>query len=89
MRTTIDAAGRVVIPKKIREAAGLRPGTPLEIDYADGRIEIEPSYRDVRLERRGHFLVAVPVDDTPPLPAEEIAAMREEILLEREQKLLG
>ncbi|MBI2222974.1 MAG: AbrB/MazE/SpoVT family DNA-binding domain-containing protein, partial [Acidobacteria bacterium] len=29
MRTTIDKAGRVVIPAVIRERAGLRPGTPL------------------------------------------------------------
>jgi AbrB family looped-hinge helix DNA binding protein len=41
METTIDGAGRVVIPKPIREAAGLKPGTGLRIDYRDGKIEIE------------------------------------------------
>jgi len=27
MRTTIDRAGRLVVPKKIREAAGILPGS--------------------------------------------------------------
>ena len=29
--TTFDAAGRLVVPKAIRKAAGLEPKTPLEI----------------------------------------------------------
>jgi AbrB family looped-hinge helix DNA binding protein len=41
METTIDRAGRVVIPKPIRDAAGLKPGAALSIEYRDGRIEIE------------------------------------------------
>ena len=31
MRTTIDKAGRVVIPAAVRERAGMSPGTELEI----------------------------------------------------------
>jgi AbrB family looped-hinge helix DNA binding protein len=31
MRTTIDKAGRVVIPASIRDRTGLSPGTTLEI----------------------------------------------------------
>ncbi len=42
MKTTIDAAGRLVIPKKIREEAGLKPGTALDVRVRDGVIEIEP-----------------------------------------------
>lgn len=41
MRTTIDKAGRVVVPKKIRDAMGLTAGTPIDIIYEDGRIVIE------------------------------------------------
>lgn len=58
MQTTIDSAGRMVIPKAVREAAGLRPGDPLDVRYRDGRIEIEPLAEQVRLVREGPFLVA-------------------------------
>ena len=48
MKATIDAAGRLVIPKRIRREAGLESGAELEIRFEDGRIEIEPGeYRPV------------------------------------------
>ena len=40
MRTTIDAAGRLVIPKKFRDELGLVAGGELELDAVDGRLEI-------------------------------------------------
>ena len=58
MESTIDAAGRVVIPKSIREAAGLKPGSHLKIEYREGRIEIEQKSRKVRLVKKGGLLVA-------------------------------
>jgi AbrB family looped-hinge helix DNA binding protein len=58
MKAAIDAAGRVVIPKPLREAAGLKPGTALEIAYRDGKIEIEPKPPKIRLVRKGSVLVA-------------------------------
>ncbi|HEX9305596.1 MAG TPA: AbrB/MazE/SpoVT family DNA-binding domain-containing protein [Thermoanaerobaculia bacterium] len=60
MKTTIDRAGRLVVPKKIREAAGIQPGSELTISVADGRIEIEPAPLEVRLVKRGSLTVAVP-----------------------------
>lgn len=41
MTITMDGAGRVVIPKAVREAAGLEPGVPLEIHVVAGRVEIQ------------------------------------------------
>ena len=31
MQTTIDAAGRIVVPKPLRDALGLTPGTVVDI----------------------------------------------------------
>ena len=60
MTTTMDPAGRLVIPAEIRREAAIQPGTPLEVRWRDGVIEIEPRPLDVTLERRGRLLVARP-----------------------------
>ncbi len=70
MQTTIDNAGRVVIPKAIRALAGLVPGSTLDVRVRDGIIEIEPAPTAVRLEKKGGFLVAVPTDKQPKLTRE-------------------
>lgn len=41
MRTTIDAAGRVVVPKALRDAMGLTAGREIDLALVDGRIEID------------------------------------------------
>lgn len=41
MMVTIDKAGRVVIPKEIRDSLDLVAGTELEIDVERGTIQLE------------------------------------------------
>lgn len=41
MRTTIDSAGRLVIPKAVRDEVGLRPG-PVEVSADGSSVRIEP-----------------------------------------------
>jgi AbrB family looped-hinge helix DNA binding protein len=65
MRTTIDKAGRVVVPRALRRATGLEAGSEVEIRANGGRIEMEAAPLDVRLERRGGVVVAVPVRPVP------------------------
>lgn len=72
MKTTIDAAGRIVVPKTIREQARLTSGATVEIRWRSGVIEIEPAAAPVSLRRRGRFLVAVPEKDVPPLTSAEV-----------------
>ena len=67
MRTTIDAAGRIVIPKAIRTRLGLEAGKVVEIRERDGLLEIEPVATVMSLELRGGGLVAVPEEALPPL----------------------
>ncbi|HSE96235.1 MAG TPA: AbrB/MazE/SpoVT family DNA-binding domain-containing protein [Methylomirabilota bacterium] len=71
MNTTIDSAGRLVIPKEIRREAGLRPGMPVQVRWRGGRIEIEPLPLPVKLIRRGRLLVAVPEGAGPGVLAAE------------------
>jgi AbrB family looped-hinge helix DNA binding protein len=72
VRTTIDAAGRLVVPKPLRQALGLKPGQALEIRAGDGRLEIEIAPTPMRLKKRGKGVVAVPDASLPPLTAEQV-----------------
>jgi AbrB family looped-hinge helix DNA binding protein len=71
MNVTIDSAGRLVVPKAIRDAAELRPNMPLAICCRDGRIEIEPAARPVTRVRKGRLAVAV-ASEGPALTAEAV-----------------
>jgi len=79
MKTTIDAAGRVVIPKALRDVLGLQAGQALDIRAADGKLEIEAAPTPMRLERRGKLLAAVPDQELPPLTAELVRSTLEGI----------
>ena len=71
---TIDRVGRMVIPKEIREEAGIEPGMPLHIRCREGRIEIEPRRRPVRIEKRGRIQVAVSVEPGATLSRGDVNA---------------
>src|SRR5260370_41492401 len=70
--TTIDSAGRLVVPREIRDEARLEPGMPLRITCRDGRVEIEPAPREVRLVRKGRMRVAVPVEEGEALRSDMV-----------------
>ncbi len=72
MTVTMDAAGRLVIPKEVRREASLEPGMPLEIRWRDGVIEIEPQPLAVSFTRRGRLLVAEPRTPVPALGGETV-----------------
>jgi AbrB family looped-hinge helix DNA binding protein len=72
MKATIDRAGRIVVPKSLRQALRLKPGQSLEIRAGDGRLEIEVASTPMQLKRRGKGLVAVPATKLPVLTAEEV-----------------
>jgi AbrB family looped-hinge helix DNA binding protein len=54
MRTTIDRAGRVVIPKQLRAALRLSGGEEVEIELAGERIELTPAPRPTQLRQGPH-----------------------------------
>lgn len=49
---TLGKAGRLVVPKPIRESLGLREGTRLRIETSAGKFEAIPEADDVRIQIR-------------------------------------
>jgi AbrB family looped-hinge helix DNA binding protein len=75
MRTTIDAAGRIVVPKALREELGYAPGTELDLRAVDGRLEVVVPSR-VRVEHGPHGVrFAAGADDR--LDAEQVRELVE------------
>ncbi len=58
MQTTIDAAGRVVVPKALRDALGLTAGSTVDISIYGGGLQVVPGGRTARLRRVAGRLVA-------------------------------
>ena len=56
MRTTIDKAGRLVIPKQLRDEVGLRPGEVDVSAYGTG-LRVEPLMGEESLAERDGRLV--------------------------------
>jgi AbrB family looped-hinge helix DNA binding protein len=79
MVTTIDSAGRIVVPKQLREVLGFKPGQRLELSAVDGRLEVEHPTTPMRLERRGGRLVAVADRSMPELTPEMVRETLEQI----------
>lgn len=83
MITTMDTAGRLVIPSEIRREAALQPGAPLEVRWRDGVIEIEPQPLEVTLERKGRLLVALPKVKGPALRTAMVERTRRQLATRR------
>jgi AbrB family looped-hinge helix DNA binding protein len=66
MEAVVDQAGRVVLPKPIRDALGLLPGTKVDITPYGAGAQILPAGRTARIVEEDGVLVAeadTPVDD--------------------------
>jgi AbrB family looped-hinge helix DNA binding protein len=72
MNVTIDKAGRLVVPKEIRDRMGLRAGDELEIEEFNGKIEISKPMRERKLVEINGLLTLEPDPDAPPIDPDEV-----------------
>jgi AbrB family looped-hinge helix DNA binding protein len=75
MHTTIDAAGRLVVPKPLRDELGFAPGAELEVTAVDGHLEVAVPSR-VRVEEGPHG-VRFGAETGDRLSAEEVRGLME------------
>jgi AbrB family looped-hinge helix DNA binding protein len=78
MRSTIDRAGRVVIPAAIRDRAGLTAGSELEITEDELGVRIQRVAPGPKLVKVGRRLVARPSIVSRERPTIDVAALIEE-----------
>jgi AbrB family looped-hinge helix DNA binding protein len=78
MRTTIDGAGRVVIPKPVRDQAGLEAGTEIEVEFRDGQVVLEPATVPMRVAKQGRAVIEAE-GEMPTLTSAEVRAVLERV----------
>ena len=52
MTVTIDSAGRIVVPKSVRDKLGLAAGTEMELEEQDGMMTLVPANRTSPLVKK-------------------------------------
>lgn len=85
-RLTIDGAGRIVIPKPLRDELDLAPGDTLELETAGESITLRPTRAAVPLTKEKGVWV---FRTGHPLPASVANEVLDRVRSERDQQNLG
>ena len=83
---TLDKAGRVVLPKPVRDELQLSPGDSLEVETSEDQIVLRPVRGTSRLRKKQGIWV---LDVDEPLSAETVTRTLQNIRRQREQSWLG
>jgi AbrB family looped-hinge helix DNA binding protein len=74
----IDGAGRVVLPKSLRDRLGLQAGSEFEVIEEDNRIVLKPVEKQPKLVSKDGVLVFVPDADFSKEGEDIVKKTREE-----------
>ena len=83
---TVDKAGRVVLPKPVRDQLQLSAGDSLELETSEDQIVLRPVRGSSRLRKKQGIWV---LDVDEPLSAETVNRTLQNIRRQREQSWLG
>jgi AbrB family looped-hinge helix DNA binding protein len=79
MITSIDKAGRLVVPKAMRAALGLADGGEVSVELEDGRLVVSPAPVPKHIEMRDGWPVVVADGPIPPLTTKMVREVLESI----------
>ena len=79
MNVSIDRAGRIVVPKQLRDSLGFTEGADLELLVEDGRLVIELRNPPKRLEKRGNSYVIVADEPVGQMTPEQVSDVLESV----------
>ena len=86
MKVKIDRAGRIVLPKAVREKLSLAPGDALELEQSEDRVTLIPAREGVTLRKKHGFWV---VHTGEPLSEETVRETLGRVRSERERRVHG
>ena len=84
--TTIDKAGRIVLPKQIRDELQLGPGDAIELEASEDQVVLRPARGKGRMRREQGVWV---FDSGRPITVEMVNKTIRRIRNERERRFLG
>jgi AbrB family looped-hinge helix DNA binding protein len=86
MQLTLDKAGRIVLPKKMRDELALAPGDELDVEVADACIQLRPRHAHSTLvQERGVWVHKA----GEPLALETVERVLNQVRAERSAAALG
>ena len=86
VRLTLDKAGRIVLPKPVRDELQLEPGDTLDLETCGDQITLKPARGCGRLRKKQGLWV---FHSDEPLTEEIVERTAQEIRRERDERLWG
>lgn len=83
---TVDKAGRVVLPKPVREELQLSPGDSLELESSEDQIVLRPARGNGRMYKKQGVWV---FDSGEPMPTGAIEKTIRKVRAERDRQIRG
>jgi AbrB family looped-hinge helix DNA binding protein len=79
MKVSIDAAGRMVVPKSLRAELGISGPTEVEVVSADGHLELSVPDTPARVEMQDGLAVIVAEHPVAPMTADDVRRTLEDV----------